>query len=566
MRQKSSVLKHRSTLRLVGITLLAGTAAGCGSDTSRFMYYGTDNLTTASVPAPAAQDLQPVGANSAALSQAYPGDSRQPALGRYDQTVTGSVPGGMSGSAARSAASSSDILGNAPVARAPLGAPVRHVTPQASAARIPVGPATGAVTTDQSQAFPPAPAERSTANQTSSATLAPAGSPDPVITGTTPPARGSDSRGWTTTGGTGITLRQGETLYNLSKRYGVPVKEIMKANNISDPTRVQAGQQLVMPIFVYSSGAPVSAPDADPQVRAARASRGRLGEADPNDVPAPSGAPERQVAVLPASSSLRDRPVSAGANSNTTGSDQKSGRVATGASGGQYVVQSGDTLSRIARQHGTDVVSLKQANGLSNTVIRIGQTLIIPGAASGTAQASSRTADAPIKPDPVVTAAVTPKAGEPQGYKAPETSASLQETAKVDAGANAPKASGIDKLRWPARGQVITGFAKSEDGKRNDGIDLSLPVGTPIKAAENGVVIYSGDGLKEYGNTVLVRHDDGLVTVYAHASKLNVQRGDKVQRGQVIAASGMSGAAKTPRLHFEVRKNATPVNPGTYLE
>jgi murein DD-endopeptidase MepM/ murein hydrolase activator NlpD len=113
---------------------------------------------------------------------------------------------------------------------------------------------------------------------------------------------------------------------------------------------------------------------------------------------------------------------------------------------------------------------------------------------------------------------------------------------------------------------VITGFAKNEDGKRNDGIDISMPTGTPIKAAENGVVIYSGDGLKEYGKTVLIRHDDGLVTVYAHANELHVKRGDKIARGQVIASSGMSGVAKTPRLHFEVRKNASPVDPMAYLE
>jgi murein DD-endopeptidase MepM/ murein hydrolase activator NlpD len=115
-------------------------------------------------------------------------------------------------------------------------------------------------------------------------------------------------------------------------------------------------------------------------------------------------------------------------------------------------------------------------------------------------------------------------------------------------------------------GQVITGFAKNEDGKRNDGIDISMPTGTPVKAAENGVVIYSGDGLKEYGKTVLIRHDDGLVTVYAHANDLHVKRGDKIARGQVIASSGMTGVAKTPRLHFEVRKNASPVDPMGYLE
>jgi len=156
----------------------------------------------------------------------------------------------------------------------------------------------------------------------------------------------------------------------------------------------------------------------------------------------------------------------------------------------------------------------------------------------------------------------------PKSYTPPVAAAGdgVADKTKADTASVAPAATGIGRYRWPARGQVITGFAKTENGKRNDGIDISMPAGTPVKAAENGVVIYSGDGLKEYGKTILVRHDDGLVTVYAHAQSLNVNRGDKVTRGQVIASSGMTGVAKTPRLHFEVRKNASPVDPTTYLE
>jgi murein DD-endopeptidase MepM/ murein hydrolase activator NlpD len=93
-----------------------------------------------------------------------------------------------------------------------------------------------------------------------------------------------------------------------------------------------------------------------------------------------------------------------------------------------------------------------------------------------------------------------------------------------------------------------------------------VPQGTPVKAAENGVVIYAGDGLKELGKTILVRHADGLVTVYGHVSKIDVKRGDDIKRGQQIASSGMSGSAKQPQLHFEVRKNSKPVNPATYLQ
>src|SRR6185312_15667379 len=134
--------------------------------------------------------------------------------------------------------------------------------------------------------------------------------------------------------------------------------------------------------------------------------------------------------------------------------------------------------------------------------------------------------------------------------------------ADVDTASAAPDATGVGKMRWPVRGRVITGFGKGS-GRSNDGIDIAVPEGTPVKAAENGVVIYAGDGLKEFGNTVLVRHEDGLVTVYGHASELKVARGDKVKRGQEIAVSGMSGTTDTPKLHFEVRKNSSPVDPKT---
>lgn len=116
------------------------------------------------------------------------------------------------------------------------------------------------------------------------------------------------------------------------------------------------------------------------------------------------------------------------------------------------------------------------------------------------------------------------------------------------------------------RGRVISPFGGSSAGAKNDGIDIAVPSGTPVKAAENGVVIYAGDGLKEFGNTVLVRHEDGLVTVYGHASEIKVQRGQQVRRGEEIALAGMSGSADTPKLHFEVRKDLAPVNPAGYLE
>jgi murein DD-endopeptidase MepM/ murein hydrolase activator NlpD len=120
-------------------------------------------------------------------------------------------------------------------------------------------------------------------------------------------------------------------------------------------------------------------------------------------------------------------------------------------------------------------------------------------------------------------------------------------------------------LRWPVRGKVIQGFGPKTTGGQNDGINVAVPEGTPIKAAEDGVVAYAGNELKGYGNLVLVRHSNGFVTAYAHASELSVKKGETIKRGQVIGKAGSTGNVTSPQLHFEVRKGATPVDPAQYL-
>ena len=92
-----------------------------------------------------------------------------------------------------------------------------------------------------------------------------------------------------------------------------------------------------------------------------------------------------------------------------------------------------------------------------------------------------------------------------------------------------------------------------------------MPEGTAIKAAEDGVVAYAGNELKTYGNLVLIRHSNGYVTAYAHASEIMVKRDDTVKRGQVIAKSGQTGSVSAPQVHFEIRKGSTPVDPAPFL-
>ncbi len=256
----------------------------------------------------------------------------------------------------------------------------------------------------------------------------------------------------------------------------------------------------------------------------------------------PAKTANEQVAMLPSATKMRD--------------GSKSVK-------GVYTVESGDTLNKVAQRNGVSAADLKAANNLGDKPIRVGQVLVLPkagktaaGVSTPPAPAAKQTAEAPK--------AVAAEKPQVASYTPPQKpTASVQDVDKDDAAA--PSGSGIGKMRWPVRGRVVQNYGSS-GGKASDGIDIAVPEGTPVKAAENGVVIYAGDGLKEFGNTVLVRHENGLVTVYGHASALKVARGQKVTRGQEIAVSGMSGTTDSPKLHFEVRKNSAPVNPSTFLE
>ncbi|MCT8997127.1 peptidoglycan DD-metalloendopeptidase family protein [Chelativorans intermedius] len=307
------------------------------------------------------------------------------------------------------------------------------------------------------------------------------------------------------------------------------------------------------PVRQDVSSQPLPPPAQAPQPVQAAALPDTRGGTSP--APQPVEPPQAQVAVLPQAPKPAQR------------TDSRTDNAAP-SPGSTYTVVSGDTLYGISRKTGVSVERIKQANGLSDGMIRVGQTLTIPAAGASVAAAEpvERPTPAPSRPAPVTKVAASSQEQEkPRVVSAAppvqeeESAGNIEEATEV--AAIAPDATGVGRLRWPVQGRVVTGF-----GSGNDGIDIAVPEGTPVRAAENGVVIYSGDGLKGFGNTVLVRHEDGLVTVYGHASSLKVKRGDNVRRGQEIALSGMSGDADRPKLHFEVRKGTSPVDPMRYLE
>jgi murein DD-endopeptidase MepM/ murein hydrolase activator NlpD len=203
-------------------------------------------------------------------------------------------------------------------------------------------------------------------------------------------------------------------------------------------------------------------------------------------------------------------------------------------------------------------VSAKQAEA-GKQHIRPGQTLARTEPFNAPRAAEPvRTARAEVQPIPQAKLAA-----QPWQPTAPAPKEVVQPAREPEQTTGSLPAGNSADFRWPARGRVISGFG---GGGGNEGINIAVPEGTPVKAAEAGTVAYAGSEVKGYGNLVLIRHDNGFVSAYAHNGEISVKRGDKVKRGQVVAKSGQSGNVTSPQLHFEIRKGSTPVDPIPHLE
>ena len=222
---------------------------------------------------------------------------------------------------------------------------------------------------------------------------------------------------------------------------------------------------------------------------------------------------------------------------------------------GSYHVKRGDSLYRIARSHGVSVSELRAANSIKNPRrMRPGVVLRVPGARSAIEAAPSAKQ---IAKRPVISGSDQNVTASPAAHPVAKQSSKRRSKPQL--------AAASAKLRWPVTGRIVSGFGKRGDGSFNEGIDISVPPGTDVRAAGDGVVAYAGHEVKGLGKLLLVRHTGDIITAYAHNQNLLVQRGDQVRRGQIIAKSGISDRTKSPELHFEVRKDSQPVNPTKYL-
>ena len=427
-------------------------------------------------------------------------------------------------------ASSEDAIVSKPLASAPLSKPSggynytsayrapTYKQPQLQAQRVAPAPPTAK------------PAPMTTAERHQLAPVAPA----PAA-----PARAS-------LGGT-ITVGPGMTLYSIARSSGLRIKDLASANGLKPPYSVRQGQVLHVPAASAST--------------------------------AVAPAKEKTAATVPAETAAA--PKDKLANISVAPKRGKAEHLAVAKPGAvaapeTHQVAQGETLYSLGRKFGVTAGAIASSNGIdARKPLKLGAQLKIPAGGAVVAKAdTAKPANPPgqetITDKGAASTAVAEARNAPS--KLPPVAAPQVEkpaapaTQTADAGSGAaPAPADATGMRWPVRGKVISGFGAKPNGLKNEGINIAVPEGTSVRAADAGVVAYAGNELKGYGNLVLIRHDGGMVTAYAHAKELFVKRGDTVKRGDVIAKAGQTGSVSSPQLHFEVRKGATALDPMTYL-
>lgn len=321
-----------------------------------------------------------------------------------------------------------------------------------------------------------------------------------------------------------IVVQRDETLYEVSRRYDVPLRAIIDANNLQPPFRLNTGQSLTLPrVRVHY----VLAGDTLYSVsRLWGVDLATLAEI--NHLQPPYTLITGSVLLLP---------------------PQVAPPLAAGQRQGQE--QGAFTATPLAP------VPPSGAPGISSAPPA--GAVPAPAPAPPVASAAPNTLSIPASPPSAVAPPITNPPPPPPAAAAP---APPQSAALAP---SPPRSSGQQSFLWPVRGRVISGYGTASGGTHNDGINIAAPEGTTVVAADSGTVAYAGNELRGYGNLILIKHADGWMTAYAHNAQLLVKRGEHVQRGQAIARVGATGAVNAPQLHFEVRKGTRALDPADFL-
>jgi murein DD-endopeptidase MepM/ murein hydrolase activator NlpD len=304
-----------------------------------------------------------------------------------------------------------------------------------------------------------------------------------------------------------VRVMQGDTLSVISQRHGVPAAAILAANALRDPNNIRIGQTLRIPASVNS---PHEVATLTPETPS-RPSVAELAASRPAPI---IGAMNAEPAYAP------PRPILTAAKPQKTAKpniDKEAERE----------------LLASARMTALAKPSMKPRDFAMNAKPQNDKPLTGVGGPLILEKPQQLAAVEPSKPVP---------GGQPDDFTA------------------------TNKFIWPVSGRVISSFGEMTGGYANDGINIEVAEGTPVKASDHGVVIYSGNELAGFGNLLLVKHSNGFVTAYAHNSRLLVKRGAKVRQGQVIAHAGRTGDVSKPQVHFEIRRGDKPVDPKRYID
>ena len=237
---------------------------------------------------------------------------------------------------------------------------------------------------------------------------------------------------------------------------------------------------------------------------------------------------------------------------------------------GYYTVKPGDTLIRIGLETGQGWKDIARWNNLENpNLIEVGQVLRVtstapapPSAAAAAVAADTGVVTRPVASSSVAPASAASAASAPKAPVSAPASTASAASAPAAAPAASPAAAGDEDVAfiWPASGALLAGF----DEVRNKGYDIAGKAGDPVLAAADGRVVYTGAGLRGYGNLIILKHNNTFLTAYAHNQALLVKEDQTVRRGQKIAEMGNTDADRV-KLHFEIRRQGKPVDPARYL-
>jgi murein DD-endopeptidase MepM/ murein hydrolase activator NlpD len=389
-----------------------------------------------------------------------------------------------------------------------------------------------------------------------------------------------------------VTVANGDTLYGLSRRWGVPMRAIIEANGLAPPYRLVAGTALMLPQVRTHA---VQAGDTLASV-ARRYGVDASTLAATNHLAPPFVIRTGEVLILPAPvETARAAPPAPRPAPLPVASAPPLAlpQAAASAAPGQRIVSVSPLAGAGPAAGSPPPPRIIAVSPLAASVPAPAAAPAAPPPERLAAVSPPSALPAPPPPPPVaaapppapapsIAAVAPPPAPAPTALPA-SAPAAVPSAPPAAAPADVPEAPSAearaaDKLAslppaavsgkgfiWPVRGRVISTYGTDSEGTHNDGINIAAPAGAPVLAAEAGEVAYAGNELKGYGNLILLKHANGFVSAYAHNETLLVKRGDKVVRGQPIAKVGATGAVTQPQLHFELRRGAKALDPAEYL-